>query len=257
MQTPLRLIILVLFTAVIALPWKPAQAQDPLRIATEGAYPPFNEVDKDGKLVGFDVDIAMALCEAMGTTCTLESVAWDNLLPELNAGKFDVIVASMAKTPEREEHAIFTDYYYRSRSMFVGTPSTLFFQTREGVKGMKLAAQEGTVQEQYLRDNFEGSASIVTAPDMKDCFDMLHKGEVDAVLSDSLTIFDFLQSDKGKRFDFIGNPLPADDPSSEACIAVAKSKPQLAAQINSALREIRFNGTYDRINLKYFPFSIY
>lgn len=257
MELTRRLIILLLLTAVTILPWQTTQAAEPLRIATEGAYPPFNELDENGKLIGFDVDIALALCEAMDITCTLEAVPWDDLLPGLASDKFDIIVASMARTPEREQFAVFTDYYYRSRSMFVGTPSKLFFQTREGVKGMMLAAQEGTVQEQYLRDNFDGAATIVTAPETRDCFNMLYNGEVDAVLSDSLTIFDFLQSDQGKRFDFIGNPLPADDPSSEACIAVAKDQSELAYRINSALRELRFNGTYDKINLKYFPFSIY
>lgn len=247
----------LLFAALLMCPWHTAFASQQLRIASEGAYPPFNELDANGKLIGFDVDIAMALCEAMEVECSIQAVEWDDLLPGLVENRYDIIVASMARTSEREQFANFTNYYYRSRSMFAGNPKEPFIQTPNGVKGLILAAQAGTVQEAYLRDNFGKTATIKAAVDTNACFAMLANGEVDAVLSDSLTIYDFLQTDAGKRFDFVGSPLPADDPSSQACIAVRKNAPQLVDTINAALREIRLNGVYDKINLRYFPFSIY
>lgn len=245
------------FAALLILPWHEASASQQLRVATEGAYPPFNDIDANGKLIGFDIDIAMALCEAMEVECSIQSEAWDDLLPGLVENRYDIIIASMARTSEREQFAFFTDYYYRSRSMFAGDPQKPFIQTPNGVKGLTLAAQAGTVQEAYLRDNFGKTATIKAAEDTNACFAMLANGEADAVLSDSLTIYDFLQTEAGKHFDFVGSPLPADDPSSQACIAVRKTAPQLVEALNAALRTIRLNGVYDKINLRYFPFSIY
>lgn len=241
----------------LLLPGSPACAGESLRIATEGAYPPFNDVDSNGNAIGFDVDIAKALCASMGVTCTVRIVKWDDLLPGLAAGEFDVIVSSMAKTPEREKVASFTHYYYRSRSTFAGDPNRKFLQTREGLAGMTLAAQDSTVQADYLAANFGGSSKIVLTKTNKTAFDLLSSGQVDAVLSDSLTIFDFLQSEKGRRFDFVGLPLPASDPSSEACIAVRKGDTERIEALNGALKDIRLNGTYEKINRHYFPFVIY
>jgi len=82
-----------------------------LRIATEGAYPPFNAIDKDGNLVGFDVDIANALCDHMHASCTIEAQAWDGIIPGLLDRKYDAIVASMSITEKRREQVNFTDKY--------------------------------------------------------------------------------------------------------------------------------------------------
>ncbi len=150
-----------LLALTLLFPGGPARAGESLRIATEGAYPPFNDVDTNGNAIGFDVDIAQALCASMDVSCTVHIVKWDGLLPGLTAGEFDVIVASMAKTPEREKVVSFTNYYYRSRSTFAGDPNRKFLQTPEGLAGMALAAQADTVQANYLTTNYGGSSKIV------------------------------------------------------------------------------------------------
>ena len=232
------------------------EAGQKLTIATEGAYPPFNYVDDGGHLAGFDVEIARALCEAMDADCAIIAIKWDDILNGLEIGHYDAIVASMAKTPGRAQVADFTDYYYRSRSTFAGNPNIPFKQTREGVKGLVLAAQRDTVQAQYLTTNFNDAATIKLTKNTNEAFSLLAAGTVDAVLSDSLTIYDFLQTEAGKPFDFVGNPLPAKDPSSEASIAVSKGT-GLVDEFNKALKTIRLNGVYNKINHRYFPFSIY
>jgi polar amino acid transport system substrate-binding protein len=85
----------------------------------------------------------------------------------------------------------------------------------------------------------------------------LSSGEVDVILGDTLTGYAFLQTKEGKGFDFLGEAIPIDDVPSEARIAVRNGDVKLRDAVNKALQTIRLDGTYDRINRKYFPFSIY
>jgi polar amino acid transport system substrate-binding protein len=87
-------------------------AAESIRIGTEGAYAPFNMIDKDGKIIGFDVDIAKALCKKMGADCKIVTQDWDGIIPGLMARKYDAIVASMSITDERKKAVDFTNHYY-------------------------------------------------------------------------------------------------------------------------------------------------
>ncbi|GAB7023525.1 transporter substrate-binding domain-containing protein [Salidesulfovibrio brasiliensis] len=231
-------------------------AAEPLRVATEGAYPPFNYIDENGEPAGFDVEMAKAICTALSRKCEIVVVPWNDIITRLVKGDYDMVVASMAKTPERDKLIDFTDHYYRSRSNFVGEAGRFPQATPEVLTGRTIAAQKGTVQENYLYEHY-GTSNIRSAGTTKEAFDLLVAGEVDAVLSDSLTIYEFLQTPRGRTFDFIGSALPASDVSSFSHIAVAEGNDELCKQINHALKRLRAEGTYDRINKKYFPFSIY
>lgn len=234
-----------------------AHGAEPLRIASEGAYPPFNYIDGQGRLTGFDVDIARALCEALETECSFTAVPWEELIPRLESGDYDVIVASMARTPEREQRVDFTDHYYRSRSAFVARSGSGLQPNRQNLRGKRLAASVASIQAEYLERHYADIADIVTPPTSGDAFAMLVAGEVDAVLSDSLNGLDFLDSERGREFDFVGDALPPEDVGGAAHIAVRKGEQALVKRLNQALARIRVEGIYDRINHRYFPFSIY
>jgi arginine/ornithine transport system substrate-binding protein len=229
-----------------------------LRIATEGAYPPFNAIDKDGKLVGFDIDIANALCERMNMICTIEAQAWDGIIPGLLDRKYDAIVASMAITDRRKEQVNFTDKYYSTSARFVAHRDAKIDVSDEGLKGKRVGVQRATVYETYLRAKYPDAVPVLYDT-QENADDDLAAGKIDLVLADWVQLSqDFLKSDDGRDFEFVGPPQV--DPAilgEGAGIAVRKDDPKLLAAFNQALKEIRADGTYKRINDKYFDFDIY
>ncbi len=252
----MRLIAVALGFIAVMLAGATVHAEKRLRFATEGGYPPFNYV-QNGEAAGFDVDIGMALCRAMDAECGVLVVEWGALLDGLIDGKYDFVVASMARTDERDTLVDFTTPYYRSRTNFIGNPAKLANVSRKQLAGKTLAAQRDTVQAQYLEDNFGDAAHIKLFPTLKESYAALANGSVDALLVDSLVAFEFLQSEHGQDFDYIGDPVDTADPSSEARIVVRSGDRELLQDIETALNQIRLDGTYERINRAYFPFSIY
>jgi lysine-arginine-ornithine-binding protein len=242
---------------VLSLGVFPAHAGAKLRIATEGAYPPFNYVDEHGELGGFDVDIAKALCRAMAADCEFVVVPWDGIIDGLEAGKYDVIVASMSYTPERAKRVEFTDKYYRTTSSFVARRGSNLDVSPAGLRGKTVATQRATVHADYLAANYGASITLKTGVTLDDAFAMLASGQADTVLCNSLAALGFLRSPEGKDFTYIGEPLSDKNLASTANIALRKGNTELRDAFNKALQSIRLSGEYDQINQKYFPFNIY
>lgn len=228
----------------------------PLVVATEGAYSPFSYFDEFGQLTGFDVDIANALCVVMQRDCQVIAVPWADLLDRLEVGDYQMIVASMAKTPERSARARFTDYYYRSHTSFVGDPRRFVSISPDALNGRRLSAGRATIQGDFLESSYPKSEIRLTES-LDDSFALLVKGEVDLVLTDSINSLGFLQSSEGAVFDFISEPVIDPLLRSEGYIVVEKNDVELANAINLALMELRLSGVYDQINRRYVPFSIY
>ncbi|WP_313286570.1 transporter substrate-binding domain-containing protein, partial [Stutzerimonas kunmingensis] len=137
-----------------------AFAAEKLRIGTEGAYPPFNLIDASGKVVGFDLDIAHALCAKMQTECEVVTSDWDGIIPALNAGKFDFLAASMSVTEERKNAVDFTDHYYTNKLQFVAPKSTDFKTDKGYLDGKVIGAQRATIAGTWLEDNLDGVVDI-------------------------------------------------------------------------------------------------
>ena len=225
-----------------------------VRIGTEGAYPPFNLIDANGELQGFDLDIAKALCEKMKVECTFVAQDWDGIIPALTAGKYDAIVASMSITDERKQVVDFTDKYYTNSLTFVAPKeSSITDVSPAGLAGKVLGAQSSTVSAQYLEENY-GDAEIKLYPTQDDAYLDLASGRVDAVLADVGPSNLWLAGDDGQCCAFVGEAVVKDDLIG---IAIRKEDSDLTAMFNKAIADIVADGTYATINEKYFPFSIY
>ncbi len=247
--------------AVLVLASGVATAKDwsTVRIGTEGAYPPFNSVDPSGKLVGFDVEIAQALCDHAKIKCTFVAQDWDGIIPALLAGKYDAIVASMSITAERKKKVDFTNKYYNTPAWFIAPKSAHITDTSpEALKGKVIGAQSSTIHANYLQDVYKGS-DIKLYGTQDEANADLASGRLDLVLADSIVLWEWTtKTDDGKCCGQVGEPL--NDPKwfgDGAGIAVRKEDQDLKALLNKALAEILADGTYKKINDKYFPFSIY
>jgi arginine/ornithine transport system substrate-binding protein len=236
-----------------------AHAQDKVRIATEGAYAPFNFKAPDGTLQGFDVDIAKALCDRAHLECTIVAQDWDGIIPGLLAKKYDAIIASMSITDERRKKVDFTDKYYQTPARFVEKKGAAIAISKQGLKGKTIGAQRSTIHAQYLQDNYADVADIKLYDSQENADLDLSAGRLDLVLADSIVLLEgFLNKPDGKDFEFVGPELK--DPKwfgDGAGIALRPGDVKLKDAFNKALAEIRKDGTYDKIDAKYFPFSIY
>jgi arginine/ornithine transport system substrate-binding protein len=253
----------VVLVAILAVCWvgnaSAADAKKKLRIGTEGAYPPFNLVDKSGQVQGFDIDIAKALCKEMGMEYEFKVQDWDGLIPGLLAKKFDVIIASMSITDERKQKVDFSNKYYQTPARFVAKKGTGITVSKEGLKGKKVGVQRATIHENFVRDMF-GDAVTIKAYATQDEANMdLVSGRVDLVIADATVLLGgFINTDAGKRFEFVG-PSYVDKKwfGDGVGIAVRKGDNDLRQKLNKAIDAIRANGVYQKINAKYFDFDIY
>ena len=229
-----------------------------VRIGTEGAYPPFNFIDSAGKLQGFDIDIAKALCDKMKVKCVFVAQDWDGIIPGLLAKKYDAIVASMSITAERKKKVDFTDKYYNSPATFVAPKNTDITDiSPKALAGKTIGAQSSTIHSNYLEDNYKDS-KLKFYKTQDEVNADLAAGRLDAQLADKLVLFEWLKTKAGQCCKFVGPGITDKRWFGEgAGIAVRKEDQDLKAMFNKALKEILADGTYKKINMKYFPFSIY
>ena len=257
-RTPLRLAAAAALAAVTTLAAAQAPDWKKIRIGVEGAYPPFSEVGPDGKLKGFDIDMAWALCAEMKAECTLVPQEWDGMIPALNSRKFDAIIASMAATDERRKAVNFSDKYYNTPARFVGKAGASLQATAEGLKGRKIGVQRSTIQDRYVTDMFKGS-EIVRYAKADEVYLDLAAGRIDVTMGDSVALDGgFLKKPQGKGFAFFGPDFNDEKYfGTGSSIAVRKTDDALAQKFNAAIKAIRANGTYKKINDKYFDFDVY
>ena len=247
--------------AAMALTTGAASAKDwkTVRIGVEGAYPPFSEIGPDGKIKGFDIDIAHALCDAMKVKCTLVQQDFDGMIPALMAHKFDAILASMSITPERQKRVAFSNKYYQTPARFVCKKSAGIKISKDGLKDKTIGVQRSTIHDSYLTDNYGSDTTIKRYGSQDDAYLDLTAGRIDCVLADSIALSDgFLKTPKGKGYEFVGPSLA--DPrwfGEGAGIAMRKGDDQLKEMFDKAIAEIRKDGTYAKIEKKYFDFDVY
>jgi arginine/ornithine transport system substrate-binding protein len=248
--------------AALALSVATAQAQAPewkkIRIGVEGAYPPFSEVGPDGKLKGFEIDLAMAYCAEMKAECVLVQQDFDGLIPALQAKKIDAIIASMSITDERKKAIAFSKPYYNTPARFAAKADAKLDISVAGLKGKKIGVQRATIHEKFAAETFKQS-EIVRYATQDQVFLDLKSGRIDTTVADLVAIDQgFIKTPAGKGFAFVGpNFTDVKYFGTGSGVGMRKADEKtLGKKFNDAVAAIQANGTFKKLNDKYFEYDL-
>ncbi|MGN2432973.1 ABC transporter substrate-binding protein [Pseudomonas syringae] len=247
----------ILLIAAATLAFSSSAFAEKMKMGIEGAYPPFNNKDASGQVVGFDREIGDALCAKMKVECEVVTSDWDGIIPALNAQKFDFLISSLSITEERQQVVDFTDPYYSNKLQFLAPKTSSvdvssIDKAKESLTGKSVGAQRSTLAATWLEDKL-GILDAKLYDTQENAFLDLLSGRVDFMLADKYASYEWLKSEAGQNFEFKGEPVVQND---KIGIAVRKGDDALRERLNVALKEIIADGTYKKINDKYFPFSI-
>lgn len=218
--------------------------------ATEPTYAPFDTTDEDGNIVGFDMDLLNAIAEDQGFKVEYQAFEFDAIVPAVQAGNADIIAAAMNITPDRAEKVDFSDKYFDSGKVILVKKDNTAINSQEDLTAdMKVAAQIGTTEAEYVQQ-LQADGKIkeaVVLNQTTECILQLKNGDVDAVIIDApVAIYYELQnSDSIKQVDSLIDPA-------EMAFAVAKGNTELLDKINTGLKNVIDNGTYDELYKKWF-----
>lgn len=242
----------------------PATGAPRLRLAVEGSYPPFSEVDGKGRLKGFDVDIAHALCAELQVRCELVQRPWAvlqdaviGLEPRL-WNEVDAIVASVSITETRRQTADFTRRYYQVPARFLRRKGSPVEPVAGRLKGRRIAVQASTTHDQFVTATFAGEAEVVRFETLPQAVAALAEGRVDLLMGDALALDrGALRTPQGAGLELCGPSYT--DPrwfGYGAGIVVRKGNRELVERLDAALDALRAKGEHARIAKAYFGFDI-
>ena len=230
-----------------------------IRFVTDNDYPPFNYLDEEGELTGFNVDLARALCDELSVECSIRQLPWNRLLEALREGEADAVIASMRVSERALQQADFTDSYYHTPARFVMLKSSpMKAVTPEKLTGKRIGVVGQTAHEAYLRDFFAAS-DIVRHATMDDAKAALRNGRVDMLFGDGVSLMFWLNgTDSNGCCEFRGGPFTESKYFGEGIgIAVRKGNRKLRDALNYGLFLVRSEGQFEELHLRYFPLSFF
>jgi polar amino acid transport system substrate-binding protein len=234
---------------------KPANTLDQIKekgvivMGTSADFPPYEfhkvEGNKD-TIVGFDVDIANAIAKKLGVKLEIKDMDFKGLIPALQAGRIDMIVAGMTPTPERAKSVDFSDLYYNSQQVVVvknDSPISKF----DDLKGKTVAVQIGTTSEEAAKKIPDVNLKQLNR--VGDAFMDLKNGRCDAIVLENTVANAYLKEYNDMK---ILNMKEINTVENGSAVAVAKGNKELVNIINDVIKELKASGEYDKLIDKWF-----
>ncbi len=222
-------------------------ASEPLVVAMELAYPPFETRDEAGEPAGVSVDLIKAFGEYAGRQVRIENTAWDGLIPALQTGKADIVISSMTITEERKELIDFSDPYADALlAILANADSGITSIDDLNQAGKTIAVKSGSTGHMYAEKNLT-KAEVLAMPDESACVTEVVQGRADGFIYDQLTIYRNWQNNPDTTSAVF---IPFQDPEQWG-IAVQKGNQELLEQINAFLVQYKENGGYEELTEKY------
>ena len=247
-----------------------------IRIGTEGAYPPWNNINSAGDLEGAEIDFGNEACKRMGVTCEWVTQDWDGIIPALLQGKYDIIIAGMSITEERKEKVNFTTGYMTDGARFAvlknsglsdlniagmakvnlnnagGKEQAAIGQLIAAMDGKTVCVQSSTIHQNFLEKHMSGAVDVKLYQAVDDHNLDLAAGRCDAVLADVGSIIDFMESDGGVDVAFTGPTFSGGVFGDGVGGAVRKEDGDILEMWNSVISEMSKDGTTAEITKKWF-----
>ena len=247
-----------------------------IRIGTEGAYPPWNNINSAGDLEGAEIDFGNEACKRMGVTCEWVTQDWDGIIPALLQGKYDIIIAGMSITEERKEKVNFTTGYMTDGARFAvlkdsglsdlniagmakvnlnnagGKEQAAIGQLIAAMDGKTVCVQSSTIHQNFLEKHMSGAVDVKLYQAVDDHNLDLAAGRCDAILADVGSIIDFMESDGGVDVAFTGPTFSGGVFGDGVGGAVRKEDNDILEMWNSAISEMSKDGTTAEITKKWF-----
>jgi lysine/arginine/ornithine transport system substrate-binding protein len=246
-----------LSVALLAVSAGAAHAKDwtSVRFGVDASYAPFESKAPDGKLVGFDIDLGNEICKRMNAKCVWVEQDFDGMIPGLKAKKFDGVLSSMTITPQRQEQIAFSAKLFNTPTRLVEKKGASFQPTADSLKGKSVGVEQGTIQETYAKDNWAPKGvNVVPYQNQDQVYADLISGRLDAALQDEVQAdLGFLKTPRGAGFQFAGKEIP----TGAAAIGLRKEDADLKTKIDKAIADMIKDGTYKKIEAKYFDFDVY
>jgi len=236
----------------------PAVAQEPrvIRIATEGAFPPFNYLENN-EPQGFEIELARAFCAAMRAECVVVVREWDGLLKGLLAKDYDAVMASLLITARRKERIAFSKPYYRIPASFIARKDhEVAGLTPEALAGKRIGTTDRSEHAAFLAARYPQSELRLYGKFEDANLDLLSR-RIDLVLGDRIALTRFLKAKHGSICCRLVGDAPHDPAfySPGVAVGLRKQDTELREAFDRAIDAVKADGTYDRIRAKYFPFD--
>lgn len=216
-----------------------------VKIGTNAEYPPFEFVDEQGEIAGFDVELMTAIAEEAGFEFEFVNTRWDGIFVALASGEFDAVISAATITEERAEMVNFSDPYFEAGQMITVRADTTDISTAEDLAGKKVGVQLGTTGDIWLSE--ETGAEVVRYDENTLAFQALANGDVAAAVADGPTAIDIVQANPEMKLKVLEGVYTEE----QYGIAVNKERQDLLAEINKGLAAVKASGKYDEIYEKY------
>lgn len=236
-------------------PFAPAAFK--ITIATEGAFPPFNYLDRKGMPAGFEMELAQEACQRIKAECEFIALKWDELIPGLLEKKFDIIMSSMEVTRERRQRMGLSRRYYLSPGAFIAPKGAPYDGPPSLLRNKRIGIQKDSTHADWADKSFRRSAQLKRYASVQEALTALANDEVDAVFGDKAQLWLWSQKPEGKCCELVGQDIKDTQTLGVGVAAgLRKEDAKLREALNKAFGEMMTDGTYKKLNDKYFPFAL-
>ena len=269
-----RFFLTLMTVLFLAIPVSFAGDWSKIKIGTEGAYPPWNGTNAAGELEGAEIDLIADLCARMNAECEIVAQDWDGIIPALQNGKYDAIIAGMSITEERMKVINFSQGYANEPASFSvmkssslaslkasgkvnmdsldGASTALIDALKSSLSGKVVGVQGSTTHENFVKQVLGDTVTMKSYDTQLNLELDLIAGRIDALLSDKGSMEEFMATDKGKDVVFIGPNLGGGPFGAGVGAGLRKADTDLLKMMNKAIDEARADGTLAKHFIKWF-----